>query len=346
MSPTVKRAVLSSLRYAGAFRLARALTRRGVRVLCYHGISLGDEHRFRGRLFMRPETFAARMRWLEREGYPVLSLREAVAGLDQGGLPANATVITFDDAWYGVFVHALPLLRELGFPATLYATTQYSEGQVPVFNVTVRYLLWRAPASNLDLARLDEGLEGAFDLRRAGEREQAANHIIRFGRDGHDLAGRCAILRRLAVLVGIEFEALERSGTFRLMSLEELAEAQSWGFDIELHTHRHGLGDMSVETVSREIEENRQVLATVLEGSFSHFCYPGGLYGPEMWPALRALGILTAVTCEPGFNYPDTERLALRRILDEDAIAPLEFEGELSGAIELMRNRFPRPQQT
>ena len=41
----------------------------------------------------------------------------------------------------------LPILEELGLPATVYITTWYSDNQLPVVNVAVDYILRRAGQS-------------------------------------------------------------------------------------------------------------------------------------------------------------------------------------------------------
>lgn len=49
------------------------------------------------------------------------------------------------------------------------------------------------------------------------------------------------------------------------------------------------------------------------------------------------MGIESATTCLSGFNYPNTARLELRRFLDGENIAQVEFEAEISGFLELGR---------
>src|SRR5689334_14408586 len=101
MHKALKLSVLRVLRALGAFALARRLTRKSLRILCYHGIALADEHLFRGNLFMQPATFAARLQLLRDVGYPVLALDEALHALAADRLPDNAVVITIDDGWVG-----------------------------------------------------------------------------------------------------------------------------------------------------------------------------------------------------------------------------------------------------
>ena len=61
----------------GLFALARRLTAGQLRILCYHGLSIDDEHIYSPGLFMRPEMVRSRLEILVRDGYPVLPLDQA-----------------------------------------------------------------------------------------------------------------------------------------------------------------------------------------------------------------------------------------------------------------------------
>src|SRR5438128_2260813 len=97
MASVLKTALYTLSRQLGLFHLARHATRNQLRILCYHGSSLRDESRFRPELFIEPATFDARLRFLREHGFPVLPLAEALERLEEGTLPAGATVITLDD---------------------------------------------------------------------------------------------------------------------------------------------------------------------------------------------------------------------------------------------------------
>lgn len=74
MASPVKERLLAVAGHAGAFAAARAVTRRSLRILAYHGIWITPGHQFGNRLFMSPEQFEARMTWLARSRFPVLPL--------------------------------------------------------------------------------------------------------------------------------------------------------------------------------------------------------------------------------------------------------------------------------
>src|ERR1043165_631679 len=112
MRKAVLAVILRMAKSTGLFALARRLTARDVRILCYHGAALRDEHQFSPGLFMSKETFAARMEFLARQGYPVLKLEEVVERLEQGDWPPAATVITIDDGWFGTYRIMAPILQQ------------------------------------------------------------------------------------------------------------------------------------------------------------------------------------------------------------------------------------------
>ena len=325
----------------GLFALSRWLTRRGLRILCYHGIWLGEGH-YGNFLFMSPEVFAGRMAFLTRAGYPVLSLDEAVARLKSRSLPPGATAITIDDGWHGSYRHMLPVLEAHGLPATIYVTTYYAQRQYPVFNLVVRYLLDRAEVEELDLAALGVPGGGRVALGSADARAKAGETIVAHGSGQLDGAGRHAFGARLAAALGLSYDALVEQKVFHLMSFAEIADAVRRGHDIQLHSHRHRIPLDDPAGLAQEISENRALLEAITQKPLQHFCYPSGIYEKALWPQLEALGIASATTIEQGLNFAGAPPLGLKRLLDGQEVQPIEFEAELCGFVELAR-RLRRP---
>jgi hypothetical protein len=117
--------------------------RRKLLVLCYHGISLEDEHLWRPALYMDARAIERRFEVLQENRCQVLPLSEAVCRLYAGNLPPRSVVITFDDGNYDFHKLGLPLVRKFGYPVTVYMSTYYVDFPRPVFDPALSYLVWK-----------------------------------------------------------------------------------------------------------------------------------------------------------------------------------------------------------
>lgn len=93
-----------------------------VPILTYH--NLGEQAK--GRLVLAAASFREQMRYLKTNGYRVVSLADFVefSRLNRQ-LPQRAVVLTFDDGYHAFKDHAYPVLKELGFTATLFIYTDW-----------------------------------------------------------------------------------------------------------------------------------------------------------------------------------------------------------------------------
>lgn len=320
--------------HSGVFALSRWLTRRHLKILCYHGLALEDECAFRPKLFISPAAFASRLDTLARRGMCVLPLQDAVRRLYAGTLPANAVVITLDDGFHSVHRLAAPCLQRHGFAATVYVTSYYVRHAVPIFRLVVQYMFWKTRQTHLPPQAWCA--LGAVDLTKPAHKNQALWDCIRHGEGLADEAQRSHLCEALGVLLDTPYADIVQSRKLQLMVPAELQALAQSGVDVQLHTHRH-VFPMDQAQAQREIADNRAALQHWVAGALCHFCYPSGLWSPRQWAWLDAMGVHSAVTCLPGLNGPRTPRYALRRFLDGDNIHPLEFEAALSGLPDGLR---------
>jgi peptidoglycan/xylan/chitin deacetylase (PgdA/CDA1 family) len=93
-----------------------------VPILCYH--NLGVEAK--GRLVLPVSKFEEQMRYLKANDYRVIGLEEFVEFVQlRRQLPRRSVVLTFDDGYTSFKQYAFPILKELGFTATLFVYTDY-----------------------------------------------------------------------------------------------------------------------------------------------------------------------------------------------------------------------------
>lgn len=323
------------LKYLGIFFLCKTLNAQKLRILCYHGISLADEHEFSPGLFIPSDKFRRHMEMLNDGGYSVLPLDYVPDFLEEAQATQHGTVITIDDGWYGTYKFAVPILSELGLPATIYLTTYYAEKELPVFNVLVNYLFWRTKLSQCDFDQLGFELTGQHDISDSKRREEAADAVRAM--DKHlNSAERDQLSRQLEKSLGVDVSDQPRLMT--LMTLDEVRRAAKMdGIDIQLHTHRHRMGKMTRDEILTEVSENRAIIQQLLQTELKHFCYPSGNYSPSVWPYLEELGVETATTVTNGFVTNYSHRYGLSRIVINDNVSDIEFEAEICGVIETFR---------
>lgn len=321
----------------GLFHISRYLMRRRLLILCFHGIALSDEAAFRPKLFMREALFRERLKTLKSYRFPVLPLGEALAGLRNRNQPDNTVVITIDDGFYNARSLAAPALQQHALPATLYLTSYYVQKGTPIFRLVVQYMFWKTRVKILDPIDLLWGLDGSVPLDDTSQRDRAMWQIIKHGENTCNEEQREAISRSLGEQLGVDYAAIVDSRIMSLVTPDELTELEEMGIDIQLHTHRHRLPPGDSATCQLEIRENRDFIRRILDSNKTHLCYPSGEWDDRLWSCLEDEGVESATTCEAGLNTTATPPLRLYRILDQDDLAPIEFEAELFGFCELIR---------
>jgi peptidoglycan/xylan/chitin deacetylase (PgdA/CDA1 family) len=314
--------------------LDSASRRRRLLILCYHGISLDDEHEWGPALYLTPALFRERMEALRRMDCAVLPFGDALRRLYAGNLPPRAVTITFDDGGYDLYKVAWPILREYGFPATLYLTTYYTAFNRPVFDVMLSYLLWKARGRSLSWP---EFLKAPVRLDEPGREEVRSRVFAQVRERSLSAAQKDGVLGGLAHNLGIDYEALCAMRILHLMTPSEIRELAADGLDVQLHTHRHRVS-LQRGLFLKEIEDNRRSISAMSPRPAVHFCYPCGFHLPEFVEYLRSAGVESATTSETGLAGPHSNPYLLPRLLDTSTLTPLEFAAWLSGLARF----FPR----
>jgi peptidoglycan/xylan/chitin deacetylase (PgdA/CDA1 family) len=336
----IKLASLRVLKRSGIFDLVAdsRWRRQRLLILCYHGVSLEDEHRWRTGLYMEPAVLEQRFEMLKRGNYSVLPLGESLQRLRAGSLPPRSVAITFDDGTYDFYKQAFPLLKRFGFPATVYLTTYYSDLQRPVFNLITSYMLWKKRGQVIADGR-PLGLGSPLDLRTETARHEIVMELMGVA-EREEMTGseKDMLAERLAEFLGVDYKALVAKRILQLMNAHEVQEVSAGGIDVQLHTHRHRTPEDEF-LFRREIHENRERIRALVSRPAEHFCYPSGVYRPSFFLWLAQEQVVSATTCDAGLATRESEMLLIPRYVDTQLRTVTEFESWLSGVGDLLAIR-------
>ena len=328
---TATRAALSVMKSVGAFtRSARSERRRKkLLILCYHGLSIDDEHEWLPKLFITPEGFRQRLHTLRDMRANVLPLGEAVEHLHAGTLPHSSVVITFDDGFYDFWKFGVPLLREFQMPATLYLTTHYCDYRLPIINLALDYLLWKSKKEFVTLP--EHGMADPMPIRNYQERQVVVWKMVAWAdENGLKTTEKDDMAREFAGKLSLHYDGLLAQRMLQIMSPEEARKTFKAGVDLQLHTHRHR-SPRDKALFQREIRDNSDYLKRLTGQTPVHFCYPSGDLCADFLPWLSEMGVRTATTCERGLANAQSQDLLLPRFLDDSSVDLIRFQSFVAG---------------
>lgn len=230
-------------------RIARRWAARRLAVLAYHGV---DDS----------ERFDAQLEWLTEHAHPV-SLDAAVAGLRGAStLPPNAVLLTFDDGDRSLLERGLPLLRERGVPAVMFAVGGLIDTVDPFWWTEVEGLV--AAGGRVEGVAGDGRAVVGWLKRRPDDERRAAIAALR--------AGRAPV--RQPQLTSAELRRLEEGGVM-----------------VGNHTMTHPiLARCETARLENELEEAHGRLTDALGHLPTAFAYPNGDHDPRVPPVLLRLG--------------------------------------------------------
>ena len=229
-----------------------------------------------------------------RAWFNVLSLDDAILALDRGHLPARALAITFDDGYADNYTVALPILRDLGMPATFFVCSGFLDGG-RMWNDTVIESVRAANGTVLDLASAGLGTHG---IDSAQSRREA-------------IAALLSQLKHLPIVVREEraqaiAEIVDAPlPTDLLLTSSQLRALAAAGMSIGGHTVHHPiLARVDDASARKEITDGRDALEAIVRQPVSLFAYPNGKpdvdYTASHVEMVRQLGWSAAVSTSAG----------------------------------------------
>ena len=297
---------------SGALKWAAGFRPPGAAVLMYHSVLDNDlEQRFvLGGIGHSTHVFREQIEALARQYNPI-SLDDVLAFVQDGkALPPRAVVVTFDDGYADNLESAVPILNEVGVPATFYITVDCVETARLPWPSRLRFSFLTADAAHWQqpggkLWRLN-GLEA---------RSQAYLHACD---DCAKLSGEA----QHEFVEDVERElsaAIPSSTETKMLTWDQVRALRKKGHIVGSHTMTHpNMAYVSAEDARRELLQSKQKLDAEMSEPVVHFSYPC----PALWPhwnsqtlaMSKEIGYETAVTTEGGLVRRQDDALCLRRM--------------------------------
>jgi peptidoglycan/xylan/chitin deacetylase (PgdA/CDA1 family) len=272
------------------------------------------------------EPDVAAFRWQMKvlaDCFNVLPLDEALDALAQDRMPPRAVCITFDDGYRSTHDLALPVLREFGFPVTVFVTTGYL-GSGSMWNDRILESLRGIDADQLDLS--DAGL-GSYPVGTLAERRETV-----------------ALLTERAKYLEPELrqglvERLDRRAATRqsgpMLTDDMIRNMVRQGVEIGAHTISHPiLANLNDESARFEITESKRQLEAITGKPVRYFAYPNGKPGIDFhdqhMAMAREAGFSAAFSTVMGAAGTQHDRFALPRSRPWDTTRPFYISRLLS----------------
>jgi peptidoglycan/xylan/chitin deacetylase (PgdA/CDA1 family) len=240
-------------------------------------------------IYVTPETFDRHLRFLTAH-FEVLTFADLLTKWDtrRWSDTARYCVLTFDDGWLDNYLHAYPLLRAYGLPATIFLPTDL---------VGTHEWLWSDRLGTL-LRRRGKGSPDDWDA------------VIEHAKTLTDE-------ERANVLNNLEAEAGGASpGQRRFVDWNEVREMSRHDISFASHTRTHvNLTRLAGAAVDRELRGPLDVLRQQRVNHVPVLAYPNGDHTDAVVAAARAAGYSAAVTTGPGLESSrPADRFRLKRI--------------------------------
>ncbi len=338
-----KAALAAALCAGGARWLVRSAARRAaggarVLILSFHRTTR-DFERDAGEalpsLLVSTGSLRRQLQQLARER-EIVSLDEACRHLSRprsdsaaASRTPDVAVLTFDDAYADVHTEALPILRALRVPATVYVPTGFVGSGRRLLHDRLYAALRELQRRRLmpQAAGLTGPLQASLDACVGGGPGSTLDVLIT--RLRHEVLAEvtAGLERRL----GMSEEDLP-TGT-KLMTWDDLRALQAAGIDVGGHTvHHTALCNVPHARMRAEIRGCRDDIAQHLGEPPRHFAYPNGFYTASARRALQECGFVSAVTTEDLENRRGGDLLTLKRktMWENSSLGPVRYSATLA----------------
>jgi peptidoglycan/xylan/chitin deacetylase (PgdA/CDA1 family) len=282
-----------------------------------------------------PRQFRRHLETLVRIGTPV-SMQQLLGALDGHPLPPNPVMITFDDGYRSCHDVALPILREMGIPATFFIATSF---------VTERRLYWweRIAVALHSARRRRATLRYPHTLEIDAGDPETRHMLDDLVKDTHSL-DVARFLDELCRAVEVEWNPEIEAGHANelIMTWDQVRAIAGAGMAVESHTRHHRvLETLDDASLRDDLAGARIDLERELGQRVEAISYPVGrrIQDPRIRAAISDAGYRIGFANCGGVNpmWPTALRgafafdpLGIRRVSAESSVSDSMFLTQLA----------------
>jgi len=283
-----------------------------------------------------PAQFRRHVETLARVGTPI-GIDQLIRAIDGAALPPNPVMITFDDGYRSCLDVALPILQQLGVPATFFIATGFPAGGKLYWWEQIAVAIQQARGRIAELSYPQRLRIDTSDPRARSQLDKVVKNT-----HGLDLD---RFLRELRAALGVPWSAeLEAAlAAALIMTWADVRALAAAGMDVESHTRSHRvLETLDDDQLRDELVGSRHDLELQLGRPVRAITYPvGRVPPPRVRRATADAGYRIGLTNASGVNHLWPGAMRRNFPVDPFAIRRLATERSQSDAMFLTQIAIP-----
>jgi peptidoglycan/xylan/chitin deacetylase (PgdA/CDA1 family) len=288
----------------------------GLRILAYHRVLDGDPRSFpfdEELISADPDTFHRQMLFVSRN-FDVITFGDLRrCELEGRPWPRRALIITFDDGYKDNYVHAFPVLKQLGLSATIFLTTGHIGRSKLFWWDRIAYCFKHTKRQQVSLAAVSPE---PFPLRTAAERAKALRTVLYWIKEVSE-GYRRDFLEGLSRELDVAPPGELAEGMH--MTWDDVRQMHAAGIEFGSHTVTHPiLANVTQAQLHHEISSSKKCIEEKIGRPVLSFAYPAGRrfrFNAAVRQAVSECGFHYAVAYDEGLaEEGSVDRYALPRI--------------------------------
>jgi len=289
----------------GGEHVARWLASPSLTIIAYHRVLPDDATGILPYIGVKQGSFRDQLDFFDKH-YEIVSLSDGINRLKTRNVDRPLLTITFDDGYRDNLTLALPPLREFGYSATVFVTTDCVEHGLPLWPDQIRSAVY---TGNIDNRIIADGAEFRIPDDELGRIELVKTLIA--------YAKTLSLTERTLFLASLPEESLDIASEQIMLSWQDVRTLAANGITIGSHTNTHPILSLLPNAdADREIGSSRAVIEEHLSNRCDLFAYPNGTvsdFTDEHVSQLKKAGYSGAVTTMRGINKNGADLFRLRR---------------------------------